>query len=274
MLSFDLQSLETLLADFYNLTNIKTCLYDAEGNELCYYPTKHNAFCEILREDEEMDKLCRSCDKHAFAICRKTRSQYAYICHAGLQECISPILYDNRIIGFIMIGQIKSKSDADFLNFEKTASDGAKERLRAAYGRLPNISNRKLLSAFHILDACAGYEHLKTLLKTYKNSIDAQIDEYIHKNISNALSVSDLCLKFHLSRYEIYNICNEYFCCTPAEYIKKCRLIYAAKMLTETDIPINKIAVLCGIPDYNYFSKVFKSVYGISPTEYKKSGGK
>ena len=47
-------------------------------------------------------------------------------------------------------------------------------------------------------------------------------------------------------------------------------LTYACKLLTTTDLPMNEISVRCGIPDYNYFSKVFKYSYGINPTEYKK----
>lgn len=271
MSSYDLHSLEKLLYDFYNLTNIKTCLYDSEGNELCYYPTKLSRFCEILRKDNKMDMRCKDCDKHAFAYCRKTRSQYVYTCHAGLQECLSPIICDNHIIGFIMIGQIKNNCENDFVNFPKELPENLKERLRSAYVSLPSISNEKLLSAFHILDACAGYGLLKTLLQAHINSIDSQIDKYIHQNLSKPLSVSLLCSELRLSRHEIYDICNKYFGSAPAEYIKKCRLTYACKLLDTTNLPVNQIAIQCGIPDYNYFSKVFKAYYGISPTKYKMS---
>ncbi len=271
MSTFNLQSLEKLLHDFYNLTNIKTCLYDSDGNELCYYPTKLSSFCGILRKDEKTDSKCRECDKNAFAICRKTRSQYVYSCHAGLVECVSPIICDNQIIGFIMLGQIKNSSKSDSLNLNESLDDNTKKELYSAYKNLPSISNEKLRSAFHILDACASYELLKTIMHVHKNAIDSQIDKYIHDNLSKPISVSNLCTEFHLSRHEIYNICNEYFSNTPAEYIKKCRLTHACKLLSTTNLPINKIAIKCGIPDYNYFSKVFKSNYGTSPTKYKKS---
>lgn len=270
MKGFDLQSLQQLLCDFYNLTNIKVCLYDFEENELCFYPKKLSSFCEILRTDEKYDKLCKSCDSRAFAMCRKTRSQYIYTCHAGLRECVSPIICDDRILGFIMLGQIKSATKSDFTQFEKKLPAHLKEQLYATYDSLPTISNEKLLSAFHILDACTGYEALKILLQNHNNSIESKIDKYIHEHLSKQLSVAILCSEFHLSRHEIYNICNKYFHCGPAEYIKKCRLSYACKLLTTTDLFINEIAMRCGFFDYNYFSKVFKSKHGISPTEYKK----
>ena len=78
MSDLDIKSLEKLLEDFYNLTEIKACIYDLEGNELCYYPSKFSGFCEILRRDEAMEAKCKDCDKLAFDICRKTHSQYSY----------------------------------------------------------------------------------------------------------------------------------------------------------------------------------------------------
>ncbi len=271
MSAFDIQSLKKLLYDFYNLTNIKACLYDSEGNEICYYPKKLSAFCDILRKNEAIDQRCKNCDKIAFANCRKTRSQYVYTCHAGLQECISPIIYNNHIIGFIMLGQIKSSDITDFSDFKKDFPPHLHKKLRSAYDSLPTISKENILSAFRILDACTGYELFKTLVHINENSIDTQIDKYIRENLSVPLSVPHLCSEFHLSRYELYNICNEYFGCAPAEYIKKCRLAHACQLLTTTNLPVNQIAIQCGIPDYNYFSKVFKSNCGTSPTGYKEN---
>ncbi len=271
MSNFKPESLETLLQDFYNLTDIKACLCDLKGNELCFYPNKLSRFCEILRTDPEMDQKCKSCDAIAFAHCKKTQSQHIYTCHAGLQECISPILCDNQVIGFIMIGQIKKSNRTDFADVSKNLPKALMSKLKSSYDSLPIISTEKLLSAFRILDACAGYELLKTLIQLDQHPIDTQIAQYVHNHMTSHLSVTHLCSEFRLSRSEIYHIFKEYYSCTPAEYVKKARLTYACKLLKATELPVNEIAVQCGIPDYNYFSKIFKFRYGISPTGYRKS---
>ena len=271
MTELDIKGLERLLEDFYNLTEIKVCLYDLEENELCFYPTKHSKFCEILRTNKQMEKKCKDCDKLAFTRCKKTHSQYIYTCHAGLQECVSPIIYDNQVIGFIILGQVKKTNAPNFCEISKNLPKDLIGALKPIYEELPTISTHKLNSAFHILDVCAGYELIKKVIRSHNNAIDAQIKQYIYDNIAHSISVAQLCSKFHLSHCEVYHIFKEYFHCTPAEYIKKSRLNYACKLLTTTELPINKIALLCGIPDYNYFSKIFKSHYGISPSEYKKS---
>lgn len=267
MQNFDLKSLETLLRHFYNLTKIKACIYDADGNELCYYPSRLSPFCELLREDPTTNEQCKECDRRALEVCRTTRSQYSYTCHAGLRECVSPILCEDNVVGYIMIGQIKNR---DTLPLTKALPTEKKAALCAAYEGLSDISEENLDAAMHILDACSGYEALKMQLQSYRTSIDTQIDDYIHKNLTAQISVSALCSEFRLSRHEIYAICNKYFGTSPAEYIKKCRLAHACHLLTTTALPIGRIATLCGIPDYNYFSKVFKASIGISPSQYKK----
>ena len=263
------ENLKALLEDFYNLTGIKTCLYDAEGNELCYYPPCHSRFCSLLRRNPEMDARCRACDRAGFAACRQARAQHSYICHAGLRECISPILCDRQIIGYIMLGQIKESAAPSAETAALIEKIGG--ALAEAYGELPSIAADKRLSAFRILDACAGYEHLKALSRLSAPRIDQAIETLVQKNIGGALSVSFLCSNLRLSHNEIYSICKEYFASTPAEYIKKSRLAHAKRLLRETDLPIFEIAIRCGIPDYNYFSKVFKNAIGQSPTAYRKA---
>jgi AraC-like DNA-binding protein len=46
----------------------------------------------------------------------------------------------------------------------------------------------------------------------------------------------------------------------------------AVKLLAKNTVPVKEISILCGFPDPNYFAKVFRRVYGASPTEYRTSG--
>ena len=269
MQSHNLEKMQSLLKDFYNLTQMKICIYDSEENELCFYPEKFSPFCSLLREDENMNLKCKACDKNAFSICKKTRKQYFYTCHAGLLECISPILYEEKIIGYIAIGQIKTNKDQIFESLASLSKDQL-QLLEKEFDRLPTFDMQKINSALRILDACTGYEYLKSLIKKEENRIDVLLDNYVSANIENDLSVQRLCSVFHLSHSEIYSVFKEYFNSTPAEFVKIRRLKKACNLLLETSLPINKIAKKCGIPDYNYFSKVFKHSLGISPKQFKK----
>lgn len=265
----NIEKLTDLIGDFYNLTGIKTCIYDADENEICFYPQKYSTFCSALRKNKKMEEQCIDCDKKAFKKCRTTYEQYTYKCHAGLIECVSPIIFNEEIIGYIVIGQIKNENSR-YADTCETLIENS-ENLKKEYESLPIISTEKLNSAINILDACAGYEYLKTLVKNENERTYLKIAKYVRKNLATNLSVSALCSVFRLSHDEIYTLFRDFFGLTPAEYVKKNRLNYACKILSTTNISINEIAAKCGIPDYNYFSKIFKKEFGISPREYRKS---
>ncbi len=268
---YNLAQMRELLRDFYNLVGLKVCIYDSDEEELSFYPEKLSPFCELLRQDGEMDKRCKQCDRHAFDECRKNYKQYFYTCHAGLLECMSPIVYDQKIIGYMVLGQIKLKGNADFDGISHRLPQDKLDKLRERYDNLPTIELEKLHSAMRILDACTSYEYLKNLIDYSENRIDVAIGKYINNNMADDLSVPKLCSVFHLSHSEIYSIFKRYFRATPAEYIKSRRLGKACEYLESTALPVNEIGRRCGVPDYNYFSKIFKRTYGISPREYRKS---
>lgn len=64
---------------------------------------------------------------------------------------------------------------------------------------------------------------------------------------------------FHSETKELFN-----------DYVTKIRIENAAKLLKESDLKIFQIAEKVGIPNYRYFSTVFKYCMGISPKNYKR----
>ena len=52
----NVEKLQNLIKDFYNLTGMKICIYDSQENELCFYPAKLSEFCASVRRSEELDR--------------------------------------------------------------------------------------------------------------------------------------------------------------------------------------------------------------------------
>ena len=53
------------------------------------------------------------------------------------------------------------------------------------------------------------------------------------------------------------------------DYISEKRLALACRLLDGDDHTVKDVAALCGYDNYNYFFKVFKKYYGITPKEYQ-----
>lgn len=260
---------QELLVNFHNLTGMKICLFDASGNELYYYPQKLSGFCSLIREDEHMDNACKNCERKAFSECKKTQSHYTYTCPAGLLESVTPIIYGQNVLGYIMIGQMRKRGD-DFKKIKHLLPTKNIELLEKEFNELPKISTDKINSAICILDACASYEYLKQIINENEQKIDIQISNYVNANLDGDLSVQKLCSVFHLSNNELYSIFKEYFLSTPADYVKNRRLNVAGDMLLKTSLPVFSVCKKVGFFDYNYFSKIFKKKFGVSPTKHRK----
>ena len=44
----------------------------------------------------------------------------------------------------------------------------------------------------------------------------------------------------------------------------------AARLLRETDLPVMEVGFSVGFDNFSYFIKRFRSVYGVSPSHYRK----
>lgn len=105
--------------------------------------------------------------------------------------------------------------------------------------------------------------------------IDDKFMQKLHsillQNVANTdLSLEDFCKELGLSRSNFYRKIKQVTGYTPNEFIRNFRLETAAKMLKETDMTITEIYNAVGYNSLAYFSNSFKTVYGVSPTEYKE----
>lgn len=57
---------------------------------------------------------------------------------------------------------------------------------------------------------------------------------------------------------------------TLTDYVNRMRIDHAIFLLNVTDMQVQTIAQYCGIPDVNYFTKLFKRIVGKTPKEYRQ----
>jgi len=96
---------------------------------------------------------------------------------------------------------------------------------------------------------------------------------YVLANLGDELTVDRLAGIAGLSRAHFSRGFASMTGLAPAEYVLQERMKRAAKLLiANRELPVKEIAALCGIPDNNYFSKVFRRTYGISPTDFRETG--
>ena len=65
-------------------------------------------------------------------------------------------------------------------------------------------------------------------------------------------------------------LCEQYGV-TLVTYLQQVRITHAKRMLRFTDKSIEEIGLECGIGELNYFSRVFKKLEGVSPSEFRRA---
>lgn len=132
------------------------------------------------------------------------------------------------------------------------------------------------------LASAIAYEAAMALYDDVFGSHPSFADEYrtmqhvlshIENHLDQRLSVSDLADVAGLSRAHFSRIFSANEGLPPAEFVLQKRLRRAAKLLTKAaDMPIKEVAALCGFDDANYFSKVFRRLYGTNPSDFRSTG--
>ncbi|MCR5201755.1 MAG: AraC family transcriptional regulator [Lachnospiraceae bacterium] len=96
------------------------------------------------------------------------------------------------------------------------------------------------------------------------------IKRYIDEHFVEDLSLATLSDHFDINKYQLAKVFKQEYDLSVGNYIKYQRITKAKSMLRFTNEKIEDIGGNCGIPDPNYFSRLFKQFEGISPGEYRK----
>ena len=98
----------------------------------------------------------------------------------------------------------------------------------------------------------------------------SQIKSYVDEHYREAVSLSDLSERFHLSTSYISLLFNKHLGENFSDYVTARRIDRAKEHLTHSDLRIYEIAERVGYGDAYYFSTCFKRVTGLSPSQFRE----
>ncbi len=136
------------------------------------------------------------------------------------------------------------------------------------------IAVKKMMYEFFLL---IGNFYVTAILKNeeYKkqfNRLDTfnSIIEYIDRHYDEELNVPALAEQFFISPSYFAHLFKKRTNKGVIEYINEVRVNRARAILEKEDVSIGAIACRVGFNDINYFSRKFKAITGMTPTEYKR----
>ncbi len=119
-------------------------------------------------------------------------------------------------------------------------------------------------------------EKLKPQLREMEiESLDEKLvkaaTDYVENNLDNVdISVETMAEQLNMSRVHLYKRLTSVTGLTPSEFIRQIRLRHAEQLLAKSQLTVAEVAYRVGFNNPRYFSKYFKAMYGVMPSEYKK----
>ncbi len=272
----NVNQLVPLLKNFHTITRVRTALFSSSYEEVVHYPLVQSEFCSRIRSTEDGFARCMHCDRVAFEKSAKSEGPYTYFCHAGLMESIVSIRDDNKKnIAYLMIGQFLPDTHPIDELWKKTSRScreyASIEDLKKWYYSLPVLSADQIEASTQIMRVCASYIWLKQYVLLSNTEIFNTIAGYIAKNLTEEITADAIARELLIPRNKIFASVKHSTGMSLGKYISMERMSLAKTLLETTDSAVSEIAFLCGVDDFNYFTRLFKQTYGQSPREYRKA---
>lgn len=107
--------------------------------------------------------------------------------------------------------------------------------------------------------------------ESMENHLVSQIIHIIEENITEKITVSQICEKMSYSRAYLSKIFKQTTDYTILEYILMLKIREAKKLIREGNFNFTQISDKLSFENPHYFSRVFKRVSNMTPNDYKKS---
>ncbi len=174
------------------------------------------------------------------------------------EECASEVLASDLNSGVQIHPLDDSLSDVlvrllDALESDESARILGQMAIKEIYYRLLRGPERMMLQAFAQQD-----RHSCRI---------ARVLDFIQANLNQTLSVGELADMANMSASSFHEHFKNVTDTSPQQYVKSMRLDMARKRLVEEDITVSEAAYQVGYSSLSQFSREFKRLFGVSPTQ-------
>ncbi|BDC94287.1 two-component system, response regulator YesN [Treponema bryantii] len=165
-----------------------------------------------------------------------------------------------------------------FFELIVTANNATKEQNKAfssdtfdnAFATLSTENDIKLIKEFAQKFLMECTQAVSSVKKAEENPIIKKVCTYVDENLSQDISLETAADFAGVSSFYLSKLFKEEKGETFINFISDKRLEKSRQLLSETNLSIKEITAEVGYNDQNYFSRIFKTKYGLSPKEYRK----
>ena len=271
---FDEEQLRKLIANLKILTGLPANILDPEGRDINLF-RGHPPFCRIINDLPEGHERCVGCDRYKIQSYTAEKGFQFYRCHVGICEAIMPLYDKKNPLAYLAVGCYLDDSPIEE-QWEHTRAlldwwPGGPDVLKDAFFQFQQRSYQEIHAFTETLEALSAYIQLKGMILQTEQTDLQKLELYLDQHYMEKLSLASIAREMHIGRTKLCTLAKELSGGHTLSYLIAQRRINAAKrLLVQSNLPISAVAEEVGISDYNYFSKVFRSIVGATPTAFRK----
>jgi len=98
-----------------------------------------------------------------------------------------------------------------------------------------------------------------------------QSKDFLHANFTESVTLEEIARIADVHPVHLSRVFREKFGCTIGEYVRRLRIEFASRQILTGEDSLGTIAHAAGFSDQSHFNKTFKTAFGLTPAEYRKT---
>jgi AraC-like DNA-binding protein/ligand-binding sensor protein len=274
-----LRALETILKDdvqevfdrFCACFNIRILFYSPAGEELkvgLNHPD--SSYCQLVQGHLFGLKTCLNLDAQKRREALAAGKMVCYRCHAGLVEAIKPVFYENRLLGYVAIGQFRCERALPKGVAALWRQRREMTALDRAYRGLPCVPQTKIDDILGLFSILVDYIVLRKMVILKGRSVLEEVRSFVFSHPAEDIRLAEAAAHVRRSPSTISHLFRAKTGRSFKHFVIETKLAQAEEHMTnEPSATVAEAAARVGYLDALYFSRLYKRYRGYAPSQYR-----
>lgn len=268
----DHSTLSTLITALERGTNVHISIAFLEncGNRktLCTHSQMihDRPVCRAVKQAPGGLASCYRCRMRVQKAVIRHRKSIGGICTNGVYEYCRPVVYDNRVISVIFVGNVLTGDPEQHRRLSRLEDKSLLQTMAQDVTPADCIAIADILESYIVF----LFDHYGIENKTYDPLVE-NIKAYIRENLAYNFSMAELAASFNYTEKYLGRLFKARTGHTIKEYCNTAKVSQAKLLLTDTRLSIAAIAERVGFSSIAYFDRVFSRIAGLTPQQYRET---
>ncbi len=262
---------QKLLDLFAAVLKVRVAFYGPDGKIIrTNHKQRNSEYCRLMQEKIFNPGLCSSMDSAKQAESLSRKSLVCYQCHAGLKEAVAPVLIDNRLAGFVQIGQFREISEVPAQVIKRCHGRLPVSKLKRAFADLPYLGSGQLKDTLGMFMMLVDYIVARELVGLRGDWVMEKIQQYMEQHLAETVKIGDVAKFVGRSVSSLSHMLSKKHGTTFKHMLIEKRLSKADLLLkSHPELSIGEIAFQVGFDDRLYFSRIYRKYRRKTPSQYR-----